>query len=283
VTQSGFFDLDERHPMLEKLHDPLPKLDRLVKWKGFQHLLARVREKKGKSNAKREPFDIALTFKILVLQYFYNLSKEQIEYQILDRYSFCHFPGLTPESRVSEARIVSFFRKHTRTLQLTDALFAPLMVEHDSRVFQTVLAPHSKSGNVCADIAYQLREREVQLHEPGCRGRIHTKGKRGPALSAREKEVDRKRSLVGRSVERRFGAQPATDGPPVHLRTRKGARMDCHDGFRLQPATLGIIGDNIRCRPMGKVYRPCGTSENTQHKKLHTPAAHPRLLRFFSN
>jgi len=33
-------------------------------------------------------------FKVLVLQYLYNVSGDQLEYQIRDRYSFCRFLGL---------------------------------------------------------------------------------------------------------------------------------------------------------------------------------------------
>ncbi|WP_445083823.1 transposase [Candidatus Vondammii sp. HM_W22] len=45
-------------------------------------------------------------FKVLVLQYLFNLSDDQTGFQIRDRYSFCHFLGLSPEGKVPDAKTV---------------------------------------------------------------------------------------------------------------------------------------------------------------------------------
>ena len=50
-----------------------------------------------KSNAGRKPLDAVLKFKMLVLQLLYNLSDEQVEYQVRDRQSFARFLGLRLE------------------------------------------------------------------------------------------------------------------------------------------------------------------------------------------
>jgi IS5 family transposase len=34
--QPGFFDLDNRYELLEKLGDPLPKVDEVVSWEDFR-------------------------------------------------------------------------------------------------------------------------------------------------------------------------------------------------------------------------------------------------------
>ena len=44
-----------------------------------------------KSNAGRKPIDIIVMFRMLVLQSLYNLSDEQVEYQVRDRLSFTRF------------------------------------------------------------------------------------------------------------------------------------------------------------------------------------------------
>ena len=44
VMQSGFFDIDDRNALLEKLGDPLPKLQRCVDWEQFRPLLQKVHE-----------------------------------------------------------------------------------------------------------------------------------------------------------------------------------------------------------------------------------------------
>ena len=125
--QSSFFDIDDRHALLEKLGDPLPKLQRCVDWEQFRPLLQKVHEKQRKSKAGRKPYDVVLMFKVLVLQHLYNLSDEQIEYQIRDRYSFCQFLGLSPEGRVPDARTVWLFRERLKERELVDELFDTLM------------------------------------------------------------------------------------------------------------------------------------------------------------
>jgi transposase, IS5 family len=51
----------------------------------------------GKSNAGREPIDVIVMFRMLVLQSLYNLSDEQVEYKVHDRLSFTRFLRLGME------------------------------------------------------------------------------------------------------------------------------------------------------------------------------------------
>ena len=111
MEQPGFFDLSDRQALLERLGDPLPKIDELVDWEGFRGALEQIRDKPRISKAGRKPFDVVQMFKVLVLQQMYNLSDDQTEYQIRDRYSFCRFLGLTPEGRVPDAKTVWLFRE----------------------------------------------------------------------------------------------------------------------------------------------------------------------------
>jgi IS5 family transposase len=131
----GLFDLDERYALLEKRGDPLPKLNRVVNWESLRPLLARVFDKPRKSRAERKPYDVVLMFKVLVIQHLYNLSDDQVEYQIRDRYSFCRFLGLKPEGRVPDAKTVWLFRERLKELDLVDELFCALMREIEAAGF----------------------------------------------------------------------------------------------------------------------------------------------------
>jgi hypothetical protein len=42
--QPGFFDLEDRLELLEKLGDPLPNLSRVVDWEAFRPLLSGLRK-----------------------------------------------------------------------------------------------------------------------------------------------------------------------------------------------------------------------------------------------
>lgn len=127
MTQPGFFDLIDRHAKLDELGDPLPKIDAVVDWQRFRPALAKIRNKPRKSNAGRPPFDELLMFKTLVLQSLYNLSDDQVEFQIRDRYSFCRFLGLSPEGRVPDAKTVWVFREELKRHNLMEKLFDRLL------------------------------------------------------------------------------------------------------------------------------------------------------------
>ena len=70
--------------------DPLVEINAVVPWDAFRPLLERVWRKPDaarKSRAGRKPMDVVLMFKTLVLSALYNLSDDQIEYQVRDRLS----------------------------------------------------------------------------------------------------------------------------------------------------------------------------------------------------
>ena len=61
--------------------------------------------------------------KTLVLSALYNLSDDQIEYQVRDRLSFVRFLGLGLEDRVPDAKIVWLYREGLAQAALVEELF----------------------------------------------------------------------------------------------------------------------------------------------------------------
>lgn len=72
-------------------------------WEGFRWLLEGIRQRERKNNAGLKPYDLILTFNVLVLRHLDNPADEQNEYQIRDRYSLCRLLGLAPEGRLPDA------------------------------------------------------------------------------------------------------------------------------------------------------------------------------------
>ncbi len=67
-----------------------------------------------KSNAGRKRIDPLILFKMLVLQQLFNLSDEELEFQINDRRSFEEFVGLGVMNDIPDATTVAFFRERLR-------------------------------------------------------------------------------------------------------------------------------------------------------------------------
>ena len=123
MMQTGLFDCQTRFEQLDNGGDPLVKLNEVVNWELFRCDLEQVREKDRKSNAGRKPFDAVLMFKILILQSLYNLSDDQIEFQIRDRLSFMRFLGLSLNKTVPDAKTVWLFREQLNEAGLIKTLF----------------------------------------------------------------------------------------------------------------------------------------------------------------
>ena len=133
--QPSFFDYQDRLELLERLGDPLPKLERTVNWEAFRETLGSVYKKRQPGKGGRPPYDAVLMFKVLVLQHFYNLSDDQTEFQIRDRYSFCRFLGLSPQSKIPDAKTIWVFRERLKKHELVDQLFTEVLLQIDAAGF----------------------------------------------------------------------------------------------------------------------------------------------------
>jgi len=119
---TSLFSEQFRLDKLSKQGDPLERLDKVVEWEYFRDTIEKVNKKKMVS-AGPKPYDPLLMFKILILQRYYNLSDSQIEYQILDRLTFCRFLGLSLNDKVPDEKTVWDFRNRLIEKGLEKDLF----------------------------------------------------------------------------------------------------------------------------------------------------------------
>ena len=126
MGQMGFFDIANRYAGLDAKNDPLVKIDEVVPWEDFRPRLEAAWRKPAedrKSPAGRKPWDTLVMFKAIVLCALYNLSDDQVEYQLRDRLSFMRFLGLGLEDRVPDAKTVWLYREHLAQAGVIEALF----------------------------------------------------------------------------------------------------------------------------------------------------------------
>lgn len=125
----GFFDQDIRLSKLSKLGDPLEKLKDGVDFEIFRDFLEENLYKHPKGKGGRPPYDYILMFKILILQRYYNLSDDQIEFQINDRMSFMRFLDLTIADDIPDSKTIWHFAERLSDLALTKELFDLFTIE----------------------------------------------------------------------------------------------------------------------------------------------------------
>jgi len=118
------FDEEIRLEKISQKRDPLERLNKYIDWKKFSPLLNKVFEKDSKGKGGRPPYDYVLMFKILILQRYYNISDEQVEYQILDRLSFMRFLGLGLSDNVPDHNTVWLFRENLANSGVIEEIFS---------------------------------------------------------------------------------------------------------------------------------------------------------------
>ena len=126
MAQFGFFDADKRLSALSAKGDPLVGISALVPWETFRgdiEAVVLIADEARKSSAGRKPIDALVLFRMLILQSLYNLSDEQIEYQVRDRLSFTRFLGLGIEASIPDGTTLWLFREKLAKAGLMDKLF----------------------------------------------------------------------------------------------------------------------------------------------------------------
>ena len=126
MGQMGFFDVARRYAGLDAKNDPLVRIDALVPWQSFRGRLEAVWRQPTaarKSKAGRKPWDAIVMFKAIVLCELYNLSDDQMEYQLRDRLSFVRFLGLGLEDTVPDAKTVWLYREQLAQAGVIESLF----------------------------------------------------------------------------------------------------------------------------------------------------------------
>ena len=126
MGQLGFFDTEKRLAALSAKGDPLETIDRLVPWESFRADIEAVvctPDSDKKSNAGRKPLDAIVMFRMLVLQALHNLSDEQTEYQVRDRFSFTRFLRLGIEDSIPDATTLWLYREKLAKAGLIEKLF----------------------------------------------------------------------------------------------------------------------------------------------------------------
>ena len=109
--QGGLFDYQQRKVELSRRATPLDRLNERMDWEQFRAVLAGHLNYQHGARGGRTPWDPVLMFKIILLQKYFDLSEEQTEFQILDRFSFQRFLGLDVSDAVPDKNTIWNFKE----------------------------------------------------------------------------------------------------------------------------------------------------------------------------
>lgn len=129
VRSLGSFEAEAKYARVSRLGDRLEELSTVINWEAFRPTLERFRA--PNEGAGRPETDCLLLFKMLVLQAWYGLSDEQLEYQVADRFSFQKFLGF-PET-VPDYTTVWHFRETITKARVEQELLDKLNKQLDAK------------------------------------------------------------------------------------------------------------------------------------------------------
>lgn len=101
---------DQQHKQaLDKLGDPLTEIETCIDFAALAAEVDRIAPRPSSPQGGRPPFPTETMVRILVLKRLYNLSDEQMEYQLLDRMSYKRFCGLAQATNIPDRTTVWVF------------------------------------------------------------------------------------------------------------------------------------------------------------------------------
>jgi len=125
ITAKSAVFFDEQHKLdrISELGDPLERLDKAIDWSLFSATLNKHLRAEASGPGGRPPFDYVMMFKILILQEYFGLRDERLEFQITDRFSFMRFLGLQTYSKVPDSNTIWHFRERLKEGNVVRQLF----------------------------------------------------------------------------------------------------------------------------------------------------------------
>src|ERR1700704_5888105 len=258
MGQKGFFDVERRLAAISSKGDPLEAIKKIVRWEDFRadiEAMTQTEPEERKSNAGRKPYDALLKFKIVVLQSLHNLSDEQTEYLIRDRFSFMRFLDLEIEDPVPDATTIWLFREALMEGGLIDRLFARFGQHLEAAGYI------ARGGQIIdATIVSVPKQRNTKEENEAIKaGKTPEGWEQRPA-----KNAQKPRPLgghVGEAGHSHAMRQPPRDGRFHEIGRQKGKR-DRH--IDLPNAAPLALGDAFRiCVRVGKKFvEPAAASRN---------------------
>jgi IS5 family transposase len=124
MIKNSLFAGQEREAKLDKLGDTLSALRQHVDFTALAAEIDRAAQRPARERGGRPPFPTELMVRVLLIQQLFNLSDEQMEFQLLDRLSFQRFVGLRDSSQIPDRTTIWVFKERLIAADASETIFA---------------------------------------------------------------------------------------------------------------------------------------------------------------
>ena len=123
MIKVSLFAEQEREAKLGRIGDALAKLAAHVDFAALAAEIDEAAPRPGRARGVRPPFPTELMVRVLVIQQLYNLSDEQMEFQLLDRLSFQRFVVLRQSAQAPDRTTIWTFKERLIQAGATGRIF----------------------------------------------------------------------------------------------------------------------------------------------------------------
>lgn len=123
MIKTSLFADQEREAKLNKLGDALLVLEQHVDFAALAAEVDRAAPRPSRERGGRPPFPTELMVRVLLIQQLFNLSDEQMEFQLLDRLSFQRFAGLRASSQIPDRTTIWTFKERLIVAGASETIF----------------------------------------------------------------------------------------------------------------------------------------------------------------
>ena len=135
MIKVSLFAEQERETKLDKIGDVLGKLSEHVDFAALAAQIDEAAPRPSRQRGGRPPFPTELMVRVLVVQQLYNLSDEQMEFQLLDRLSFQRFVGLRQSSQAPDRTTIWTFKERLIQAGASERIFEAVSRQLDRHGF----------------------------------------------------------------------------------------------------------------------------------------------------
>ena len=123
MIKTSLFADQEREAKLNKLGDTLRVMEQHVDFAALAAEVDRDAPRPSRERGGRPPFPTELMVRVLLIQQLFNLSDEQMEFQLLDRLSFQRFVGLRASSQIPDRTTIWTFKERLIQARASESIF----------------------------------------------------------------------------------------------------------------------------------------------------------------
>ncbi len=151
AIKTDLFAAETHRRKIDSLGDPLAEIESCIDFAALAAAVDRIAPRPASPQGGRPPYPTATMVRILVLKRLYNLSDEQMEYQLLDRMSYQRFCGLSQAANIPDRTTVWVFENRigeAGAQALFDGMAAQLLargfIARGGQIIDATLVPAPK-------------------------------------------------------------------------------------------------------------------------------------------